>query len=129
MAVAGHRSKTGDIDARLDDLSDDEAEESGRELLDELLLRAHRAAIRLDKTAEYLTGIAWLILGLAVAIGFVGAVILSIIVRGPGPLGFGLALIVVAFLTFLPMYFAPTWARAYAAKLLVDVEQQWRAVV
>jgi hypothetical protein len=32
---------------------------------------------------------------------------------------------ILALLIFLPLYFTPTWARAYAAGQVVDAEERW----
>ncbi|HEV7148916.1 MAG TPA: hypothetical protein VGN48_18145, partial [Pedococcus sp.] len=95
-----------------------------------LLSRQLRAARRLDRAAQMLTALAWIVFTLGVAASIIGAfvavlthqdlrVILVILVGG----------LISVLLTFLPMYFAPTWARAYAAGSMVSVQRDWATLV
>jgi ABC-type multidrug transport system fused ATPase/permease subunit len=124
MAVAGHRQR----EAAPDKFSDDEltaAEEDAENLLETFLVRQFASAKRLDRAAEVLTTFAWVMLGIGLAAGFAA----GLIIVANGDTAVGLATMVgvsaaSAFL-FLPLYFTPVWARAFAAKSMAEVHRSW----
>jgi hypothetical protein len=124
MAVAGHRHG----EAASGQFSEDEltaAEEDAEALLEAFLVQQFAAARRLDRTAGVLTTIAWVMLGLGLAAGFgVGVIVMA---NGDAAVGLGtmFAVWVGSAILFLPVYFTPTWARAFAAKSLAEVQRSW----
>jgi len=96
-------------------------------LLDQLLFSQFRAAKRLDRVAQSLTLVAWFVLGFFVLGGLIVGVLVAVLDQRPVFLLIIPLYWIGAFLIFLQLYLAPTWARACAAKLFVDVERQWSA--
>jgi hypothetical protein len=138
MPIAGRRSRRNSLGDEIENpgaeqpgqassLESDESDDDGG-IFDRLITNQYRAALRLDRAARLLAAIAWLVFFFGLAVGVIAAGVQVSLSGNAAFLLLAPGCWVVTLVIFLPLYFTPTWARAYAASQVVDAEQRWVSI-